>query len=55
MNEYHIIGKRLPRIDAKEKVRGQARYTDDLKLPGMLCSMILRSPFAHARILRIDA
>jgi 4-hydroxybenzoyl-CoA reductase alpha subunit len=55
MNEYHIIGKRLPRIDAKEKVRGQARYTDDLKLPGMLCGMILRSPFAHARILGTDA
>jgi 4-hydroxybenzoyl-CoA reductase subunit alpha len=55
MNEYHVIGKRLPRIDAKEKVRGQAHYTDDLKLPGMLCGMILRSPFAHARILKIDA
>jgi len=55
MSEYHIIGKRLPRIDAKEKVRGQAHYTDDLKLPGMLCGMILRSPFAHARILKVDA
>jgi len=55
MNEYQVIGKRLPRIDAKEKVRGQAHYTDDLKLPGMLCGMILRSPFAHARILKIDA
>jgi len=55
MNEYQVIGKRLPRIDAKEKVRGQAHYTDDLKMPGMLCGMILRSPFAHARILKIDA
>jgi len=55
MNEYHVIGKRLPRIDAKEKVKGLAHYTDDLKLPGMLCGMILRSPFAHARILKIDA
>jgi CO/xanthine dehydrogenase Mo-binding subunit len=54
MGEYYVIGKRLPRIDAKEKVRGQARYTDDLKLPGMLCGMILRSPYAHARILRTD-
>ena len=54
MNEYQVIGKRLPRIDAKEKVRGQAYYTDDLKVPGMLCGMILRSPIAHARILRID-
>jgi len=55
MNEYHVIGKRLPRIDAKEKVRGQAHYSDDLKLAGMLCGMILRSPFAHAGILKIDA
>jgi 4-hydroxybenzoyl-CoA reductase alpha subunit len=55
MNEYQVIGKRLPRIDAKEKVRGQAHYTDDLKMPGILCGMILRSPFAHARILKIDA
>jgi len=55
MNEYQLIGKRLPRIDAKEKARGQAHYTDDLKMPGMLCGMILRSPFAHARILKIDA
>jgi 4-hydroxybenzoyl-CoA reductase alpha subunit len=54
MGEYYVIGKRLPRIDAKEKVRGQARYTDDLKLPGMLCGMILRSPYAHASILRTD-
>jgi 4-hydroxybenzoyl-CoA reductase subunit alpha len=55
MNEYHVIGKRLPRIDAKEKVRGKAHYTDDLKIAGMLCGTILRSPFAHAGILKIDA
>ena len=54
MNEYSLIGKRLPRIDAREKVTGKALYTDDISMPGMLCGMILRSPFAHARIVRID-
>jgi 4-hydroxybenzoyl-CoA reductase alpha subunit len=55
MEEYHLIGKRLPRIDAKDKVKGVGLYTDDLKLPGMLCGLILRSPFPHARVLRVDA
>jgi carbon-monoxide dehydrogenase large subunit len=35
-------------------VRGQGRYIDDLKLPGMLHGAILRSPLAHARIVSID-
>ena len=54
MKEYRMIGKRLPRIDATDKVRGKARYTDDISLPGMLCGLILRSPLAHARIVNID-
>ena len=43
------------RIDGAEKVGGTAQYTSDLDLPGMLHAKILRSPHAHARILRIDA
>ena len=35
-------------------VRGQGRYVDDLKLPGMLHGAVLRSPLAHARIVSID-
>jgi carbon-monoxide dehydrogenase large subunit len=35
-------------------VRGQGRYIDDLKLPGMLHGAVLRSPLAHARIVSID-
>ena len=54
MKEYQVIGKRLPRIDARDKVKGRALYTDDVSMPGMLCGMILRSPHAHARIVRID-
>lgn len=49
-----MIGRRLPRIDAKDKVKGRALYTDDIRLPGMLCGIILRSPFPHAKIMTID-
>jgi len=49
------VGRRLPRIDARERVTGEAVYPADLKLPGMLHAKILRSPLAHARIRRIDA
>jgi CO/xanthine dehydrogenase Mo-binding subunit len=42
-------------VDAIERVTGQAKYTNDIKLPGMLYARVLRSPHAHARILRIDA
>src|ERR671917_268207 len=35
-------------------VRGLGDYTDDVRLPGMLHSAILRSPYAHARINSID-
>jgi 4-hydroxybenzoyl-CoA reductase alpha subunit len=52
--EFSVIGKSVPKIDARDKVTGRARYTGDLKLPGMLIGKILRSPHAHARILSID-
>lgn len=48
------IGGEWPRPDAVDKVRGEARYVDDLALPGMLHVAIVRSPHPHARILRID-
>ena len=54
MEEYAVIGKRVPRIDSREKVMGQAKYAADYSLPGMLWCKIARSPFAHARILNID-
>ena len=40
--------------DAAAKAKGTAQFTDDILLPGMLHGKILRSPLAHARILRID-
>jgi CO/xanthine dehydrogenase Mo-binding subunit len=45
-----------PRIDAVPKVTGQAIYTEDRPLPpGTLYGAILRSPYAHARLVSIDA
>jgi len=48
------IGKSVIRLDAREKVTGAAKYTVDLTLPGMAYGKILRSPYAHARIVAID-
>ena len=47
-------GRSLPRIDGAEKVTGAVLYVGDLRLPGMLEGRIVRSPYAHARIVRID-
>jgi len=49
------VGINLRRIDGAEKVAGQAVYTGDLRLPGMVYAKVLRSPLPHARIRRIDA
>jgi CO/xanthine dehydrogenase Mo-binding subunit len=49
-----LIGKPVPRIDGPAKVTGEAKYTVDIQLPGMLCAKILRSPLAHAKIVHID-
>lgn len=54
MEEYSVIGKRVPRIDAREKVMGEAKYAADYSLPGMLWAKVARSPYAHAKILNID-
>jgi CO/xanthine dehydrogenase Mo-binding subunit len=54
MDNHQFIGKRIPVIDAPEKVTGEAKYTGDLKFPHMLYGKILRSPHPHAKILNID-
>jgi CO/xanthine dehydrogenase Mo-binding subunit len=54
MEEFINIGKRIPKMDAEEKVTGKAIYIHDLKVPGMLYGKILYSPHPHAKILKID-
>lgn len=48
------IGYETPQINAREKVLGRALYSGDLKMAGMLHAKVLRSPHAHARIVRVD-
>jgi xanthine dehydrogenase YagR molybdenum-binding subunit len=52
--ELRVIGKRVNRVDAVPKVTGQARYTYDVQLPGMLYGRIVSSTVPHARIKSID-
>ena len=51
---YQIIGQPVPRIDNTGKVTGESRYTADILLPGTLWAKTLRSPYSHARIVRLD-
>ena len=51
---YRVIGGSQPRADAWEKVRGRPIYAGDLAVAGMLHGKIVRSPYASARIVRID-
>ncbi len=53
-DKLKVIGKRVTRIDALEKVTGKAIYTSDIKLPGMLYAKMLRSNVPHATISSID-
>jgi carbon-monoxide dehydrogenase large subunit len=45
---------RMTRVEDARFIRGHGNYVDDVKLPGMLHGAILRSPYAHARIVSID-
>ena len=45
---------RLKRKEDARFIRGKGNYLDDIRLPGMVHGAILRSPYAHARIVSID-
>ncbi len=49
-----LIGASIPRPKARQLAAGRGRYTDDLRIPGLLHSAFLRSPHAHARIVSVD-
>jgi xanthine dehydrogenase molybdenum-binding subunit len=53
-NEYKVIGTSPLRHDGVDKVTGRAAFGADIRLPGMLYGAVLRSPYAHAKILSID-
>lgn len=54
MGDFSLIGKSMKRIDTPLKATGQAQFSSDLMLPRMLIGKVLRSPYAHAKILEID-
>src|SRR5882762_1504856 len=54
MPAYRVIGTSPARADAWEKVRGRPIYAGDLAVAGMLHARIVRSPYASARIVRVD-
>ncbi|MBI2170638.1 MAG: xanthine dehydrogenase family protein molybdopterin-binding subunit [Chloroflexi bacterium] len=54
MTTYTAIGQPTTRADGPEKVTGKALYSADVPLEGCLWGKVLRSPFAHARIVSID-
>src|SRR3954471_14304876 len=53
MGEY-ALGQPVPRFEDLRLLRGGGRYVADMVLPGMVWGHVLRSPHAHARILKLD-
>lgn len=54
MTQPSAIGRSLPRLDGGEKVAGLTRFAGDVRVPGMLHARLVLSPYAHARVLKID-
>jgi carbon-monoxide dehydrogenase large subunit len=52
---FRYVGRSLERVEDPQLLRGRSRFLDDVLLPGMLHVAFVRSPFGHARILRVDA
>jgi xanthine dehydrogenase YagR molybdenum-binding subunit len=52
--ELEIVGQCVPRVDALEKVTGQAVYTADVRRAGILHAHIVRAPIAHGRVTSVD-
>src|SRR6185503_4194686 len=53
--QYVYIGKSAPRLDAREKSTGKARFTQDVKLPGLLTAVVLHPPRFGAKLKGFDA
>ena len=49
-----IVGASIKRSEDRRLITGTGRYVDDVTLPGLLHMAIVRSPYAHARIGKID-
>ncbi len=54
-NETIKVGNRVSRIDARDKIFGQAEYVDDMKVPGMIYGSALRSKYPRALVKKINS
>lgn len=54
MVSHQVVNRAHPQIDAMAKVTGQQQFISDLRLPNMLWGQVIRSPYPHAKIKRID-
>src|ERR671919_3027747 len=54
MANFAVVGQSVYRKDANQKVTGQVLHVGNIEMPGMLHVAVLRSPYVHARITRID-
>src|SRR6266852_6807502 len=52
--ERRLIGTKIERLDGPDKATGRARYSFDINRPGMLHAMIVRCPYAHAKVKSVD-
>ncbi|OGQ80717.1 MAG: hypothetical protein A3F90_14275 [Deltaproteobacteria bacterium RIFCSPLOWO2_12_FULL_60_19] len=52
---FNVVGRPMERIEGRDKVGGKTLYTADVKLAGLLGGRCLRSPYAHARIVRVNS
>ncbi len=52
--DFRVVNHSVPRRDGRAKVSGKALYVSDVKLIGMAYAKVLRSPYAHAKIVSID-
>jgi CO/xanthine dehydrogenase Mo-binding subunit len=54
MTKERIIGTSVPRVEGRDKVTGQARYVDDMDLPGMIYGATVRSRIPRGKIRKIS-
>ncbi|MCL2026784.1 MAG: hypothetical protein FWG92_08275, partial [Leptospirales bacterium] len=52
--KYSVLNTHVHNVDGVMKLTGRAQYTFDVKLPNMLYGKIFRSPYPHAKIVKID-
>ncbi len=53
-DDSRYIGRPMKRVEDRRLLTGVGRFVDDVRLPGLLHVALLRCPYAHARIRRLD-